>query len=186
MRVALARPWARPSTAALMLAALACHPVRAQRAPACADSVAAALGGLVGHWDVRAVFRAGAAWDTTAAVAEIGPDFDGCLLREVLVGTRGGAPFRTLSLWGAVGLREPIQRTFVHSQHGLLSVYAGRSGPDGLVLRDSQVVRGQLVLLEHRFTPFLADSMRFASRRSSDRGATWTVTWYADYLRREP
>ncbi len=79
------------------------------------------------------------------------------------------------------GLAEPIQRTLVHSRHGLLTVYAGRTGPTGLVLRDSQVVHGRLVLLEHRFRPFIADSMRFTSRRSVDHGATWTVTWYARF-----
>jgi len=155
-----------------------------QPRPGCADSVDAALGQLVGRWEVRAVFRRGAAWDTSTGTAEIRPDLDGCLLREAIVSSRDGMPYRTHSLWGAVGLAEPIQRTFIHSQHGLLTVYAGRPSPAGLVLRDSQVVRGQLVLLEHRFAPFVADSMRFTSRRSSDHGATWTVTWYADYLRR--
>jgi hypothetical protein len=111
-------------------------------------------------------------------------DFEGCLLRELFVGTRGGQPFHVLSLWGAVGLHAPIQRSFVHSQHGLLGLFSGRSEPDGLVLRDSQVVNGQMVYFEHRFQPFPADSMRFTSLRSTDRGRTWLTTWYADYRRR--
>jgi len=116
----------------------------------------------------------------------IRPDFHGCLLREELDGTRYGEPYATLSLWGAVGLHGAIQRTFVHSQHGLLGVHSGDRTPDGLVLRDSQVVRGTLVLLEHRFEPFIEDSMRYPSRRSTDHGATWRVASFADYRRRGP
>jgi hypothetical protein len=87
-------------------------------------------------------------------------------------------------LWGAVGLHARIQRSFVHSQHGLLTVYSGQHTAGGLVLQDSQVVNGQLVRFEHRFEPFGTDSMRFTSRRSTDRGTTWVVTWFADYRRR--
>lgn len=175
---------------ALLILALLCAGFaasgNAQESPACADSVATVLSGLRGQWRVRAVSHTTSGWDSTRGAAAIQPDLDGFFLRETLVTRRGGAPFRTLSLWGAFGLHGPIQRTFAHSQHGLLSLYAGRRTAAGLVLRDSQVIGGQLVFLEHRFEPFVADSMRFTSRRSTDGGATWTVTWYADYVRREP
>jgi len=171
---------------AVLLCAVTSADGSAQGHPACADSVADALAGLRGRWDVRIVSRTASGWDTTRGTADIQPDLDGCLLREGMLSTRGGAPFRTLSLWGAAGFDGQIQRTFAHSQHGFLSVYAGRRTATGLVLRDSQVVSGQPVLLEHRFEPFVGDSMQFTSRRSTDRGATWTVTWYADYVRLVP
>lgn len=175
---------------AILVVALLCAGVgeagHAQESPPCADSASRTLGSLRGRWDLRTVFRTTAGWDTTRGVAIMQPDLDGCLLREELVTSRGGAPFHTLSLWGAASLAGPIQRTFAHSQHGFLSVYSGRRTAAGLELRDSQVVGGRLVLLEHRFEPFVADSMRFTSRRSTDDGATWTVTWYADYVRRAP
>ena len=161
-------------------------PGHAQESPTCADSASKTLGSLRGGWDVRTVFRTTAGWDTSFGGADIQPDLDGCLLRETLSSSRGGEPFHILSLWGAAGLAGQIQRTFAHSQHGLISVYSGRRTAAGLVLHDSQVIGAQLVLLEHRFEPFVADSMRFTSRRSTDGGATWTVTWYADYVRRAP
>lgn len=173
----------RPGIHVLMLS-VAVLPARAQSPPPCADSVRQALIPLVGTWDVRTVFRSGQAWDTSFAAARIELDFHGCLLREELDGTRNTEPFHALSFWGAVGLHGPIQRTFVHSQHGLLTVYSGRQLNGVLVLRDSQVVGGQLAAFEHRFEPFGADSMRFTSRRSTDGGATWIVTWFADYRRR--
>lgn len=170
---------------ALLLLFLTVSTLHAQR-PACADSVSQRLGTLIGTWDVRSMARQGpTAWDTTTGIAEIRPDFEGCLLREQFTGRRYGQPFNFLSLWGAVGLNHPIQRTFVHSQHGLLGVYSGAVSNGRLALRDSQVVNGQLMHFEHRFEPFpAADSMRFSSLRSTDRGATWLVTWYADYRRR--
>ncbi len=161
-------------------------PLRAQEPTACADSVTRALGTLVGTWGVRTVFRQGEGWDTTAAESRVRRDFEGCLLREEMVGTRFGRPFHVLALWGAVGLQAPIQRSFVHSQHGLLSVFSGGVEGNALVLRDSVLLGGGTVRLEHRFEPWLADSMRYTSRRSTDGGATWTTTWYADYRRRSP
>jgi hypothetical protein len=174
----------RSGAIALLVLAITCSHGTAQDAPACADSVARALTPLVGTWDVRTVFRNGERWDTTAAVARIEPDFQGCLLRELLVGSRYGQPFRVLNLWGAVGMHGPIQRSFVHSQHGLLTVYSGQRTPEGLVLADSQIVDGELVLFQHRFEPFGGDSMRFSSRRSVDHGGSWILTWFADYRRR--
>lgn len=170
---------------AILLSLFCSSSVHAQAArPGCADSVSRALGHLIGTWDVRAVFRQGPSWDTSTAEVRIHPDFGGCLLRELFVGTRNGQPFNVLSLWGAVGLRAPIQRTFVHSQHGLIGVYSGEVRADALVLRDSQLVNAQMTYFEHRFEPFFGDSMRFASLRSTDRGASWVLTWYADYRRR--
>jgi len=166
-----------------LLIALWASPVVAQR-PACADSVSRALSGLIGTWDVRPIFRNGSTWDSTSAQAQIRPDFEGCVLREELLGTRYGQPFRVLNLWGAVGLHDPIQRTFVHSQHGVIGVFAGRIDSAGLIMRDSQVVSGRMTYFQHRFQPFPADSMRFSSLQSTDRGGTWLLTWYADYLRR--
>ncbi len=173
---------ARVVLALVALAAVVSRPARAQEA--CVDSVERALGALAGIWDVRAVFRSGSAWDTSAAEARFERDLGGCVLRETLVGTRWGRSFHVLSLWGAAGLDAPLQRSTVHSQHGLITVSAGSRTADGVVLVDSQVVRGRLVRFEHRFEPFASDSMRFTSRRSTDGGATWVVTWYADYLRR--
>ena len=170
--------------------AFAIGPVHAQDAapvPTCADSVRSALGTLVGHWQLRSVFRTRAGgWDTTGAQVHIAPDLDGCLLRETYIGTRLGQPYEVLSLWSAHGMSAgaAIQRVTGHSQHGLLALYAGEIIGDSLVLAHSQTVRGQPVLFHHIFSPFGADSMRFTSRRSTDDGATWRITWLADYRRR--
>jgi hypothetical protein len=116
------------------------------------------------------------------------PDLDGCLLREEYTGGRFGQPYQVLSLWGVHGMDSgaSIQRVTGHSQHGLLTLYEGATMAEGdsLVLAHSQTIRGTPVLFQHIFAPFGADSMRFTSRRSIDEGATWRVTWFADYRRR--
>ncbi len=128
-------------------------------------------------------------WDTTSAQVHITPDLDGCLLREEYTGTRIGQPYQVLSLWGVhgMGAGAKVQRVTGHSQHGLLTLYAGEimGEGDSLVLEHSLTIRGSPVRFQHIFAPFAADSMRFTSRRSVDDGVTWRVTWFADYRRRD-
>ncbi|MGD8278264.1 MAG: hypothetical protein PVH00_09575 [Gemmatimonadota bacterium] len=161
-------------------------PVPAQvRSSACEDAVRERLGAFEGRWRVEAVFRAGeSAWDSTTAVATITPELSGCLLREEYRGTRYGEPYAYIALWGANGLEDaPYQRTFAHSQHGLLTLRAGDFTGDTLVLRSTTLVRGQAILEEDRITRPTASRFTLINRRSTDDGATWTTTRRAVYVR---
>ena len=109
----------------------------------CADTTTNRLGFLVGEYEARAIFRAGpTSWDSTTAKVSITPDLNGCVIREQFRGTRYGSPYEYLAYWSAHGgPATPIQRSFVHSQHGLLSVSSGRVVADSIFLEDSAFVR---------------------------------------------
>jgi len=115
----------------------------------CADSVRLKLGPLVGRWEVQAIFRQGpTAWDSTSAIVTIAPDLNGCVLREHFIGRRWGNPYEYLALWGVNGdAARPIQRTFVHSQHGYLGLSAGSFHGDTLVLHERTDI-GPMTVLE--------------------------------------
>src|SRR5687767_7414937 len=87
----------------------------------CADTTTRRLGFLAGEYEARAIFRAGpTSWDSTTAEVSITPDLNGCVMREHFRGTRYGSPYQYLAYWSAHGGGPtPIQRSFVHSQHGL-------------------------------------------------------------------
>ena len=156
--------------------------------PACADTTQRLLAPFVGHWTVRVAYRRGeAAWDSSTGEAHIRSEMDGCLLREDLHGARFGAPYHYLALWGAHGMPpRPIQRTFAHSQHGILSLSEGNwnARADTLILEDSAYVRDtwvrQRVVLSR---PGPAGFTR-EGWRSEDHGQTWIVTERARYAPR--
>ena len=179
--------------AALLLAG---RPAGAQATPAapvappfsCADTTRRQLGFLVGEYDAHAVFRAGpTAWDSSGARITITPDLGGCVLREHFRGMRYGAPYEYLALWSANGgAATPLQRTFVHSQHGILGLAAGRTVGDSLVLEDSVFVRERwvyqrLVLWREAGAGRV---LRSEGRRSEDGRASWILTQRTRYARR--
>ena len=103
-------------------------------------------------------------------------------------GTRCGKPSAFVAILGASSgdAANPIQEVFVHSQHGILSLSSGRIVGGELVVEDAPVVRGQAVLQRHVYFDVLPGSFRTESRRSTDRGASWTVTSRARYHRPAP
>lgn len=183
----------RPSSLAGLVWLLAAPSLTAQ-APAttpafsCADTTGRMLGFLVGEYDAMAVFRAGpVAWDSSAARVSITRELGGCVLREHFRGMRYGAPYEYLATWSAHGgSAGPIQRTFVHSQHGLLGLSAGRAVGDSLVLEDSAFVRQrwvhQRLVLWRDAGP--AGHLRSEGRRSEDGRRSWFLTQRTRYVRR--
>jgi hypothetical protein len=153
----------------------------------CVDSTRSLLGAFQGDYRVHTLNRAGpAAWDSTDARAHFAWELDGCLMVERYEGQRGGEPYSTLALWGTSGNPErPIQRTFAHSQHGVLVLSEGRwnAAGDTLTLADSAFVRG--VWVQQRYVVSRPRSGVFTAegRRSEDHGATWIVTMRARYNR---
>jgi hypothetical protein len=153
----------------------------------CADTTTRVLGFLVGEYSAKATFRAGpTAWDSATAAVTITRDLDGCVLREHFRGTRYGAPYEYLALWSANGgAGTPVQRFFVHSQHGILVLSAGRRTGDSLVVGDSVFLRGRWVFQElalWREGPG-GTVLRSESRRSEDGRATWFLTQRVRYER---
>jgi hypothetical protein len=108
------------------------------------------------------------------------------VLREHFRGKRYGSPYEYLAYWGANGdPAEPIQRSFVHSQHGLIGVSSGRFVGDSIFLEDSALVRQRwiyqrLVLWRE---PGSAGNLQSEARRSEDARATWFVTQRTSYAR---
>jgi len=162
------------------------RPAGAQAADGCADSVTGALGVLRGEWNVEALFRDGPdRWDSTRAVSTIKPDLNGCLLREDYRGTRYGEPYEFLVLWGANGLPAGrIQRFFSHSRHGILGLASGDFRGDTLVLEERLMLRGRPLIQQVLITRPTPEGFQQVNRRSTDDGATWTVTLRAVYRRR--
>ena len=81
----------------------------------------------------------------------------------------------------------PVQRAFVHSQHGLLGVSAGGftgAAGDTLVLEDSAFVRGRWAYQRLALWRAGAADLRSEGRRSEDGRATWFVTQRTRYQRR--
>jgi hypothetical protein len=154
----------------------------------CADTTTRALGFLVGEYTASAAFRAGpSAWDSTTATVSITRDLDGCVLREHFRGTRYGAPYEYLALWSANGgATTPVQRFFVHSQHGILVLSGGRRTSDTLVVGDSVFLRGRWVFQDVALWREGTDGsvLRSESRRSEDGRATWFLTQRMRYVRR--
>ena len=144
----------------------------------CRDATSRMIGFMMGEYSVRAVFRAGAAaWDSSIAVVTITPDLGGCVLREHFRGTRYGAPYESVALWGVHGDSvSPVQRTFVHSQHGLLSISQGQIVADTVILEDSAFVRGKWIYQRTLVWRDQNRELRNEGRRSEDMRATWFVT----------
>lgn len=177
--------WCTCTRLAFLPALLATPLSLAGQHSSCADSVQRALGVLLGEWQVRAIFRASAtAQDTTLASAVVTSDLDGCVLRETYHGTRYGEPYDYLALWGANGdSTAPIQRFFVHSQHGIFGVASGAFHGDTLVLQELITVGGKPVIQDKRFSRPSGGRFVQVDRRSTDGGASWTVTLWAEYRR---
>jgi hypothetical protein len=156
----------------------------------CADTTTRVLGFLIGEYSATTEFRAGpTAWDSTRATVTIARELGGCVLREHFRGTRYGAPYEYLALWSANGgPAAPVQRAFVHSQHGLLGVSAGRQVGDSLVLADSAVVRDRWI--HQRLVLWREDGagavLRSEGRRSEDGRASWFATQRTRYARSAP
>ena len=154
----------------------------------CAAKDVAFLASLAGDWQVDAEFRAGESWESAPGRASFAPDLGGCVLLERFEGTRFGKPWAFLAILGANGGGEdpakPIQEVFVHSQHGILSLSAGRIEGGELVVEDAPTVGGQVVLIRHVYFDVSPGGFRYESRRSTDRGASWTVTMKARYRRK--
>jgi len=184
-----ARRWTIPRARWRFLLGLALalpRPAAAQAADGCADSVTRALGGFRGEWNVEALFREGPErWDSTRAVSTIAPDLQGCLLREDYQGTRYGGPYEFLALWGANGLPEGrIQRFFSHSRHGIFGLASGDFRGDTLVLEERLMLGGRPLIQQLLITRPTREGFHQVNRRSTDEGATWTVTLRAVYRRR--
>lgn len=154
----------------------------------CADTTTRVLGFLGGDYTANAAFRTGpTAWDSTTATVSITRDLDGCVLREHFRGTRYGAPYEYLALWSANGgATTPVQRFFVHSQHGILVLSGGRRSGDSLVVGDSVFLRGRWVFQDVVLWREGAGGtvLRSESRRSEDGRATWFLTQRMRYERR--
>ena len=154
----------------------------------CADTTTRVLGFLVGDYTVSATFRAGpSAWDSTSATVTITRELDGCVLREHFRGTRYGAPYEYLAIWSANGgASTPVERFFVHSQHGILGLSSGRRSGDSLVVGDSVFVRGRWVYQEVVLwrEGGAGTVLRSESRRSEDGRASWFATQRMRYERR--
>ncbi|MBC7843370.1 MAG: hypothetical protein H7099_13700 [Gemmatimonadaceae bacterium] len=156
--------------------------------PPCNATTPAALGVFAGEFDVAIAFRAGpTSWDSTSGRASFAPDLDACLIVERFAGRRYGSPYSYLALWGASGdSANAIQRTFVHSQHGVMGLSSGdwSRGRDSLVVRDSAMVRGRWI--HERWVLTRPVDGRFAATglRSEDGGLTWFATARATFARR--
>jgi hypothetical protein len=89
--------------------------------------------------------------------------------------SRSGAPTTT-----------PVQRFFVHSQHGILVLSGGRRAGDTLVVGDSVFLRGRWVFQDVALWREGADGsvLRSESRRSEDGRATWFLTQRMRYVPR--
>ena len=152
-----------------------------------ADTTTRVLGFLVGESTARAGFRGSTAWDLTSATVTVTRELGGCVLREHFRGTRYGAPYEYLALWSANGgAATPVQRFFVHSQHGILVLSAGRRSGDSLVVGDSVFLRGRWVYQEvvlWRENPG-GTVLLSESRRSEDGRASWFPTQRMRYERR--
>ena len=175
--------------AALFSSRLPAQSAAARSIPySCADTTSRVLGFLAGEYTARATFRAGpTAWDTTSATVTITRDLDGCVLREHFRGTRYGARYEYVALWSANGgAATPVQRFFVHSQHGILVLSAGRRSGDSLVVGDSVFLRGRWVHQETAVWRAGADGavLLSESRRSEDGRASWFATQRMRYERR--
>jgi hypothetical protein len=175
---------------ALVVAVSALHSSRlgAQAdAYSCADTTSRTLGFLLGEYSASTAFRAGPrAWESARATVTIRRELGGCVLREHYVGTRYGAPYEYLALWSANGgASAPVQRSFVHSQHGILGVSKGRVAGDSLVLDDSSFVRGRWVF--ERFVLWreggASNVLQSEGRRSEDGRASWFPTQRTRYAR---
>ena len=155
-------------------------------APDCAAKDIAFFASLAGEWNVDAEFRAGESWQRSPGRATFSPDLGGCVLVERYEGTRYGKPYAFLAILGANGgdPEKPIQEVFVHSQHGILSLSSGRIDGGELVVEDAPTVRGQVVLIRHVYFDVSPGRFRYENRRSTDRGATCTVTMKALYRRK--
>jgi hypothetical protein len=154
----------------------------------CADSTRKAFNGWPGEYDVVAIFRQGASsWDSTSGRATMAWEFDGCLLREAFTGTRYGEPYSYLAYWGAAGWPgAPVQRSFVHSLHGLLSVSDGNwnATRDTVILLDTAFVRGIWIRQRVVMTRGLRGELRREGQRSEDGGKSWFVTERFLFIRR--
>jgi hypothetical protein len=80
----------------------------------------------------------------------------------------------------------PIQRFFVHSQHGLLGLSEGSWNPTGdtLVVEDSALVRGAWIRQRYLLSRPRAGAFTAEGRRSEDGGKTWFVTYRVRYSSR--
>ena len=158
--------------------------------PACdpASKETIFLAALAGDWDVDAEFRAGETFESASGRATIQRDLDGCVFVQRYEGTRWGKPYAFVAILGASSgdAANPIQEVFVHSQHGILSLSSGRIVGGELVIESAPVVLGQVVLQRHVYFGVLPASFRTESRRSTDRGASWTVSSRARYRRAAP
>jgi hypothetical protein len=183
-----------------LLSTIVCLPILlssispAQQTPAgspppfsCADTTRRYLGSFVGDYDVSAVFRRGQeGWDSTGARASFSYELGGCAVREHFEGTRYGQPYAYVAIWGANGdSAQKIQRTFLHSQHGILSLSdGGWASTDTLVLLDSAFVRGRWIQQRVVISRPAADGFVLEGRRSEDGGRTWFVTQRSRYVPR--
>jgi hypothetical protein len=152
----------------------------------CIEDVRRMLGAFVGRWTVHTAYRTGTATlDSSLAAATIEPELGGCILREVYHGRRFGKPFAFVALWGVHGGTQalPVQRTYVHSQHGLLTLSEGSWNADGdtLTLKDSAMVRGQWVEQQTVVSRPSGGAFVIEGRRSEDGGRTWIMTQQSRY-----
>ena len=179
---------AMPLVAAVLVWGLAGAPAAPPPSCAARPKEKDFLASLVGEWEVEAEFRAGEGWESRPARASIRPDLGGCIVVERYDGTRWGEPFAFLAILGANGggadAANPIQEVFVHSQHGILSLSSGRIEDGELIVEDAPTVEGKVVLIRHVYFDVSPRGFRYESRRSTDRGASWSVSWKARYRRR--
>jgi ketosteroid isomerase-like protein len=153
------------------------------RAPCWHDDFAA-FSFLEGVWRVEVEERlASGAWEKGGARSWIAPDFEGCILVENYAGARGGDTFGGRALYGFNSVDRRLQRVWVDSEHGMLTVYEGARTDDEIVLDYRMVLRGKPTILRDVFFAIGADSFRVENRRSNDDGRTWDVTARLRYFR---
>jgi hypothetical protein len=154
----------------------------------CTADGARLLGALRGDFDVAAAFRAGpAAWDSTTGHARLDWELGGCLLAERYEGTRYGAPYAYVALWGTSGTDDHrMQRVAAHSQHGLLVLSDGawNARGDTLVLSDSALVNGRWIHQRSVIVPTSDGGFTLAGERSEDGGRSWVTVAVFRYRRR--
>lgn len=152
--------------------------------PPCWHEEFAELNFLEGAWEVRSTARlAGGEWDTTVARSQIEVDLEGCLLVERFQGTRAGHEYEAVGLLGFNSIEHRLQRVWVDSEHGMLVTYEGESQAGEILLEYSMVLRGQSILLRHVYLNIGEATFTLESRRSTDQGQSWEVTWRAQYTR---
>lgn len=156
------------------------HPRTANSDTTCVERTKRALGFLEGSYTVSAVFREGASWDSNTAHVLIRPALGGCVMEERFRGRRYRQKYDYLAWWSS-GSQGAVDRAFVHSQHGIVSVSRGGLQGDTLVVTDSVFVRGRWI--EERVVLWRTPTGLASEGRRTENGSDWFITQRTVYRR---